>query len=54
MKASTTILLGLNNIRASYILESELPDTAAVLLPPSDRRTAWKKITSNGWCVAAV
>lgn len=54
MKASTTILRGLNNIRASYILESELPDTAAVLLPPSDRRTAWKKITSNGWFVAAV
>lgn len=54
MKASTTILRGLNNIRASYILESELPDTAAVLLPPSDRRTAWKKIASNGWFVAAV
>jgi hypothetical protein len=54
MKASTTILRGLNNIRASYILESELPDTAAVLLPPSDNRTAWKKITSNGWFVAAV
>lgn len=54
MKRSTTILRGLNDIRASYILESELPDNGAVLLPPSDNRTAWKKITSNGWFAAAV
>ena len=54
MKATTTILRAMTDIRASYILESELPDTAAVLLPRSDRRTAWKKITSSGWFAAAV
>ncbi len=54
MKQSTTILRGLNGIRASYILESELPETAAVLLPQASSRAAWKKITSSGWFVAAV
>ena len=54
MKASTTILRGLNNIRASYILESELPEASAAILPRPERGAAWKRITSNGWFVAAV
>ena len=54
MKRSTTILRGLNDIRASYILESELPDNGAVLLPQVPPRAAWKKITSSGWFAAAV
>ena len=54
MKRSTTILRGLNNIRASYILESELPDNGAVLLPQASSRAAWKRITSSGWFAAAV
>ena len=54
MKASTTIMRAMTDIRASYILESELPETAAILLPRSDRDTAWKRITSSGWFVAAV
>ncbi len=54
MKASTTILRGLNGIRASYILESELPETSAVVLPRPSPKSAWKRITSNGWFVAAV
>lgn len=54
MKQSTTILRGLNNIRESYILESELPETAAVLLPQASPKSIWKRITSSGWFVAAV
>ena len=54
MKASTTILRGLNDIRASYILESELPDIGAVLPPQTSPRAAWKKIASSGWFAAAV
>ena len=54
MKQSTAILRGMNGIRESYILESELPETAAVLLPRSDHRTVWKKIASSGWFAAAV
>lgn len=54
MKQSTTILRAMTDIRASYILESELPDTAEVLLPRSDRGAAWKRVTSSGWFAAAV
>ena len=54
MKQSTTILRGLNNIRESYILESELPDNGAVLLPQASPKSIWKRITSSGWFVAAV
>ena len=54
MKASTTILRGLNNIRASYILESELPEASAAILPRTERGAAWKRITSSGWFAAAV
>ena len=54
MKRSTTILRGLNNIRASYILESELPDAGAALFPQAPPRAAWKRITSSGWFAAAV
>ena len=54
MKGSMTILRGLNDIRASYILESELPDNGAVLLPQVPPRAAWKRIASSGWFAAAV
>ena len=54
MKASTTILRAMNDVRASYILESELPAASAVPLPRPDRRAAWKRITASGWFVAAV
>jgi len=54
MKRSTTILRGLNDIRASYILESELPDAGAALFSQAPPRAAWKRITSSGWFAAAV
>ena len=60
MKQSTSILRGLTNIRASYILESEIPDaasTVALMREAAYERSArgrWKRITSSGWFVAAV
>ena len=60
MKKSTSILRGLTNIRASYILESEIPDaasTAALMRETAYENSArgrWKRITSSGWFAAAV
>lgn len=56
MKQSTSILRGMNGIRASYILESELPDTATAptMVPRSTARETWQRVTSSGWFVAAV
>ncbi len=56
MKKSTSILRGLNDIRASYILESELPDmdTAPTVAPRSTARETWQRVTSSGWFAAAV
>ena len=56
MKQSTSILRGMNDIRADYILESELPDmaTAPTVAPRSTARETWQRITSSGWFVAAV
>ena len=56
MKQSTSILRGMNDIRADYILESELPDmaTAPTMAPRSTARETWQRITSSGWFVAAV
>ena len=54
MKQSTAILRGLNDIRADYILESEL---SAEELTASYRPTAkekWQRVTSSGWFAAAV
>lgn len=54
MKQSTAILRGLNDIRADYILESELSaeEPAASYRPTA--KEAWQHITSSGWYVAAV
>ena len=54
MKATTTILRAMTDIRASYILESELPEASAAILPRPERGAAWKRITSSGWFAAAV
>ncbi len=60
MKKSTSILRGLTDIRASYILESEIPDAAsaaALMREAAYERSArgrWKRVTSSGWFVAAV
>lgn len=57
MKKSTSILRGLNDIRASYILESEIPDaapSAAALNGEGSSRGVWRRITSSGWFAAAV
>ncbi len=56
MKQSTSILRGMNGIRASYILESELPDTATAptMVPRSTAWETWQRVTSSGWFVAAV
>ena len=54
MKATTTILRAMTDIRASHILESELPEASAAILPRPERGAAWKRITSSGWFVAAV
>lgn len=54
MKQSTAILRAVNDIRADYILESEL---TAEELTASYRPTAkekWQRVTSSGWFAAAV
>ncbi len=56
MKQSTAILRGMNDIRASYILESEIPDAAPALAVPTEKhpvRETWQRITSSGWFAAA-
>ena len=54
MKQSTAILRAVNDIRADYILESELTEASAAILPRPERGAAWKRITSSGWFAAAV
>lgn len=60
MKKSMSVLCGLTNIRASYILESEIPDAAAAVARIREAsyehsaRGRWTRITSSGWFVAAV
>lgn len=53
MKQSTSILRGMNDIRADYILESELSaeELAAAYRPTAKER--WQRITSSGWFAAA-
>ena len=53
MKQSTAILRGLNDIRADYILESELSaEEPAASYRPTAKET-WQRITSSGWFAAA-
>ncbi len=54
MKQSTSILRGMNDIRASYILESELTadEMTAAYRPTFKER--WQQVTSGGWFAAAV
>lgn len=53
MKKSTSILRGMNGIRANYILESELTaeELAAAYRPTAKEK--WQQITSGGWFTAA-
>jgi hypothetical protein len=54
MRASTTLLRAMTDIRDSYILEGELPEASATMLPRPDRFAMWKRFTSSGWFVAAI
>jgi hypothetical protein len=53
MKKNTTILRAMNDIRADYILESELSAEQIALHRPPTKREAWRRVTSSGWFAAA-
>lgn len=60
MKQNTAVLRGLNDVRASFITESEIPDAASIVARIKEAREEnsfrgrWKRVTSSGWFVAAV
>ncbi|MBQ9151659.1 MAG: hypothetical protein IJX72_05365 [Clostridia bacterium] len=54
MKKSTSILRGLNDVRASYILDSELSDEELAVAYRPTAKEKWQQVTSSGWFAAAV
>ncbi len=57
MKRKTSVLRGLNDIRESYILESEIPAANAAWANAESKPTpkeTWRRVVSSGWFAAAV
>lgn len=56
-KNKTSVLRGMNNIRECYILESEIPHVADVVVEQGEQRATrhtLRSFTSGGWFAAAV